>query len=179
MKNLILIFFLSVLSVGCKNEDKQNSSITEQITEVDQPKKFTVHFNLKTNKTDVFKIMMNNIEVDELQKKNIVIFEELSSSSKGDVIVAEFDANNMSNHIVFHLGNNSIKEVEIQSILVAYGKNQYNITTAADINKYLVFNKFIERDTMNKTLKTKKVDGILYPTFSIKNNLIKILNREQ
>lgn len=178
MQKFLLIFLFAVLSIGCKNNDKQDTSVVESKTAINQPKKLTVNFSFKTNKPDVFQIMMNNIEVDDLQKKNIQIFEDVVPSTGDDAIVAEFGANNMSKQIVFHLGNKTIKEVEIKSILVAYGKNQYNLTTVEDINKYLAFNKFVVRDTLNKTIKTKRVDGKLNPTFRIKNNLINLLKRE-
>ena len=48
---------------------------------------------------------MNNIKVDELQRKHIQIFETVSPSIDFDNIIAKFDKNNMSKNIVFGLGN--------------------------------------------------------------------------
>ena len=76
------------------------------------------------------------------------------------------------------MGNKTIKEVAIENILISFGKNQYNLVSAEDINKYLAFNRFIERDSLSKILKTIRVDGKLNPTFRIKNNLLNLLNRE-
>ncbi|OUS02406.1 hypothetical protein A9Q86_03940 [Flavobacteriales bacterium 33_180_T64] len=176
MKKGICLVLL-ILTIGCKKktdkivlEEKKEENI-EQII-------LTINFNFKTSQPDVFKIMMNNIEVDELQKKNIHIFEEVVPSTSVDVIIAKFDADNFSKNIVFHLGNKTPKEVEVESILVAYGKNRFNINSAQDLNKYFAFNKFIERDSTSKILNTKRVDGKLNPTFRIKRNLINLLKKE-
>ncbi|WP_417874242.1 hypothetical protein [Xanthomarina gelatinilytica] len=175
-KRILLLLFVIILS-ACKEKSAQTAA-QEGTKNFNTPKQLTVDFNFKTNKADVFKIMMNNIVVDELQKKNIEIFENVIPSSNVDAIVAKFDPGNMSNNIVFHLGNKTIKEVEIKSILVSYGNNQYNISTAKDLSKYFVFNQFIERDSLSKKLIIKKVDGKLFPFFTMKQNLIKLLKGE-
>ncbi|HCY80297.1 MAG TPA: hypothetical protein DHV22_01140 [Xanthomarina gelatinilytica] len=177
-KKSYLIIVLAILSFSCNNVEKSKKDTDQSSKKLDVVKKLSVSFNFKTNKADVFKIMMNNIVVDELQKKNIEIFENVIPSSNVDAIVAKFDPGNMSNNIVFHLGNKTIKEVEIKSILVSYGNNQYNISTAKDLSKYFVFNQFIERDSLSKKLIIKKVDGKLFPFFTMKQNLIKLLKGE-
>ncbi|WP_439152751.1 hypothetical protein [Winogradskyella sp.] len=175
---MYLLTLLATLSFSCNNLGNSKEDHAQNSKKIDIAKKLTIRFNFKTNKSDVFKIMMNNIEVDELQKKNIHIFEEVVPSTGDDTIVVEFDANNMSKQIVFHLGNKNEKELEIKSILVSYGNNQYNLSTVADINKYLIFNKFVERDSLSKNLKTIRLDGRLNPSFRIKNNLINLLKRK-
>jgi hypothetical protein len=153
--------------------------ITQEDTQaVATPKHLTVNFNFKTNKPDMFKIMLNNVEIDELQKKNIHIFENVIPSTEDDAITAKFDADNMSNNVVIHLGNKEVKEVEIKSILISYGNNQINISSPKDLDKYFVFNKFIEKDSTSNTLKTKRVNGQHNPAFSFKRNLINLLKKE-
>jgi cupin superfamily acireductone dioxygenase involved in methionine salvage len=176
ISNIVLVLFV-LLSFSCKNNnEKQIVSIDKK--EVIPQKQLIINFNFKTNKADTFMIMLNNIEVDELQKKNIHIFEDVVSSMAEDAIIAEFGNNNISNNIIIHLGNKTLKEVEVKSIFIAYGENQFSITSAEDLNKYFAFNKFIERDSTNKILKTKKVEGKHNPAFRLKRNLINILKKD-
>jgi len=172
-----IVVFLIFINVSCKNHTKQKD-VLENIEKKTIPKQLTIDFNFKTDKQDVFKIMLNNIKVDELQNKNIHIYEEVVPSTGFDVIIAKFDAGNISNNIIIHLGNIEVKEVEIKNILVSYGNNQVNITSPEDLNKYIRFNKFIERDSSSNILNTKRVDGKHNPTFSIKRKLINLLKKE-
>ena len=177
MQKFLLIFLVSVFSFSCKNSDKQDSNIVDTKTEINLQKKFIVNFNFKTSKADIFKITMMNIEVDDLQKKNIEIFEDVIPSTTDDAIVAEFDANNISKNIVINLGNKQVKEVEIISISVSYGDNHFNFNTAKEFHKYFAFNRFVKKDEESKILTTQKVDGRHNPAISMKQNLIKLLNR--
>ncbi len=172
-----LLLILIVFNSSCK--DKSEQPVTQEIKEeIIAPKHLTIDFNFKSNKQGVFMIALNNIEVDELQKKNIQIFEDIMPSSGEDAIKAKFDADNISKNIVFHLGNKEVKEVEIKRILISYGNNQVNISTPKDLNEYLRFNRFIERDTASTTLHTKRIDGKHNPAFAIKNKLINLLIKE-
>ena len=173
-----VLVILLIINTACKNNEEKNA-VEEQILveEVMQPKQLTIQFNFKTDKADVFKIMMNNIQVDELQKKNVHIFENVVPSSSQDEIIGKFDAGDISRSIHIHLGNKERKEVEIVSIHLSYGENQINIATPEDLDKYFVFNKFIEKDPTSKKLKTIKINGQHNPVFSLKLNLINFLTK--
>jgi hypothetical protein len=121
---------------------------------------------------------MNNIEVDELQKKHIHISENVEPSSNDDYIIAKFDPDNLSKQIVISLGNNNEKEVIIKSIIVSYGDKQFNLISPEDLNSNLVFNKFIIRDSTSNVISTKRIQGKLNPTIRLKNSLINQLERE-
>lgn len=176
-KTVLLIVTTLIFSSACK--DNTTNPINEAIKkEIIAPKYLTINFRFKTNKTDTFKIMLSNIEVDELQKKNIYIFEDVIPSSGEDSIIAKFDPGNISNSITINLGNKEIKEVEIIEILVSYGSNGIKISTNKDIDKYLAFNRFIERDSTSNIIRTKKVDGLHNPGFSLKRKLINQLRKE-
>ncbi|MFK7781778.1 hypothetical protein [Psychroserpens sp.] len=170
-------FFLIIISLfqSCNNSSK--SSPKESQTIQVQPKSLSIEFSFKTSQADEFKIMMNNITVDELQKKNIHIFEDVVPSTSDDVIVANFDPENLSKEIFCHLGNKVEKEVTIKGVLITYGDKQFNLTSTEDFNKHLDFNKFIERDSTSNKLSTKRVGGKLNPWFRIKNSLINQLQR--
>ncbi len=174
MKKVILILMLLLFIVSCKNESKinetekpSNQAKTEKVSE-----QLEIEFRFKTNKKDVFKIMMNNIEVDELQKKNIHFFETVEPTSNYDYIDAKFDEGNMSKKITINLGDKKIKTVEIQSINISYKNNVINISSHKDINKYLRFNKYIERDSASSIIKTKKVKGQHKPAITFSKKLI-------
>lgn len=177
MKKIIFFLFLTNLFISC-NDSKNNSASNDIKPDSDKPKSLRIDFRFKTTEADEFKIMMNNIEVDELQKKNIQIVESVTPSTGDDVIVANFDPNNLSKQIVLHLGGKIKKEVTIKSILVSYGNQQFNLTSPEDFNEHLVFNKFIERDSTSNKLITKRIEGKLNPTIRIKNNLINQLQRQ-
>lgn len=177
MRNCLILILISFLSIACKNNDKQMPIATENSIIETPSKKLTINFTFKTNKADIFKIMMNNIEVDDLQKKNIQIFEEVIPTTQKDAIVAEFDANNISRNIIIDFGSKELKEVEIMSISVSYGNNHFSFDTAKEFDKYFAYNRFIEKEEDSKILKTKKVDGKHYPAITLRQNLINLLKK--
>ena len=122
--------------------------------------------------------MVNNIAVDELQKKNIHISEEVVPTSGIDEISANFGDNNISNNVLINFGNKEVKEVEIMDITVIFGNNQISLKTPEDQNRYLNFNKFIEKDTTSNKLRTKRVNGAHNPTIYFKRNLVNLLKKE-
>ncbi len=173
MKKLLLTLIL-VLNYSCKENTKEKKIVEK----MPAPKALTIDFSFKTNKTDKFTIMLNNIEVDELQMKNIHFFEDVNPSSSYESINAKFDSGNISKNIIFNLGNKEVKEVELKNILISYGNKEFNIGTIAEIYDFLQFNKFIVKDSTSNTIKTKRVDGKHNPTFSIKRKLINKLIKD-
>ena len=169
--NITLIFL--VLNFSCKDAEKKTIVEQDQIA----PKQLTIDFNFKTNKQDIFKISMRNFKVDRLQKKTIEIFEHVVPSKNYDAIIAKFGPGNLSNDVVIYLGNETEKLIELKNILISYGDNLLNLSTPADFNEHLVFNKFIERDTLSNLLKTRKLNGILNPIIRFKRNTINLLKK--
>lgn len=176
MKSIAYFFivFLSVMSCGDSKTEAPKPNETPQKA----PKNLIIDFSFKTSEADEFKIMMNNIQVDELQTKNIQIVENVIQSTGFDKIIANFGSNNLSKQVVIHLGSKIEKEVTINGILISYGNKQFNLTSPEDLNSNLVFNKFIVRDSVTNRLTTKQIDGKLNPTIRIKNSLINQLERE-
>ena len=85
MKIKFIILILLTLSIISCNESNQQKNPKE--IEPDNFKKgLTIEFNFKTSKSDQFKIMMNNIKVDEFQKKNIQIIENVINSAGDESI---------------------------------------------------------------------------------------------
>ena len=178
MKKVVLALMLVGTLIACKNNTKETEvkESTKQVQEIE--KELVVKIRFKTNKKDIFRIMLNNVIVDDLQKKNIQVFEEVIPSTDVDQIIAKFDPDNISNNILINLGSKQVKKVDIESIFVSFGKNELNIKSAQDMSKYLVFNKFIDRDSTSTTLNTKKVDGKHNPVINFKRNVINLLKKE-
>lgn len=180
MSNLNKLFlFLTLLIVSCQDTTSklETKEAEKANAEIKEPA-LTIEFNFKTNKPDVFKIMMNNIEVDELQKKNIYFFENVTPSTTEDSITANFDPGNISNNILINIGNKVPKEVEIVSVVVTYGKKSFNISSVEDLDKYLAFNKFIDINGTSKTITTKRVEGALNPVIYFRRSFIDMLKKQ-
>lgn len=179
MQKIALIITCFFLFSACNgNAVKKTSEISKLESLKEESPQLIIDLSFKTSKPDVFKIMMNNIEFDELQKKNIQIFENVIPSTADDNIVAKFDPGNFSKQVVIHLGNKTEKEVVINKLLISFGDNQFNLTNAEDFNQYLAFNKFIERDSLTNKMITKRISGKLNPTIRIKNILLNQLMKE-
>ena len=106
---LYTALLLNIVILSCKNsaeEAKVDGNNSESI------RRLVVDFSFKTDQEDKFRIMMNNIVVDEFQQKNIQFSEDVPPSSSFENFHAEFDAYNMSNNVVINLGNKSLKNVE-------------------------------------------------------------------
>ena len=176
MKRIILVVILSITYIACKNESKESvqNETEKQIVE-ETKKEFTVKLNFKTNKEDSFKIMLNNIQVDELQKKNIQVIEKVSPTTTTEMFTANF-GENFSNNLIIGLGNKEIKTIEITSIELTYGNNSINISSN-QISNYFVLNKFISQDENTFTLKTNKVGGKLNPNLIAKRKIFQELTK--
>ena len=176
MKGIVKVLIAgSLIFVGCKNTAEEPQKVEEKAT---PEAKLIVDFSFKTDQQDVFRIMLNNIEVDELQKKNIQFFEDVAPSSNFESFHAEFDANNMSNNVVINLGNINVKNVEIESIKVTYGDNEIIASTPVQITEYFALNKFVTLDSVSSTLSTNRVDNQHFPTISLKRKSINYLKKE-
>lgn len=180
IKLFLKISFILIISVNLSCNDNSSRETSNETQEVfDIPKGLVINFNFKTNKSDVFTISMQNIQVDGLQKKSIEIFENVVPSTNDDAIIAKFDPENFSKDLLINLGDKEEKFVEIKSILISYGNNQINLTTPADLNKHLVFNRFIKRDSLSNKLSTKRIDGRLNPTIRVKRSAINLLQKKK
>jgi len=160
-----------VSCVSCKDTPKKEISSDPK----PESKELIIAIEFITNKQDVFLVMLDNIVVDEFQKKNIRIHEVVPPSSEPERIVAMFGANNISNKIVINLGS-ELKEIQFNSIEFTYGINSIKITKD-NYNDYLWSNKFIDFDEGDFSLKTKFVDGKHNPAIFSKQALTDFLKK--
>lgn len=170
MKKLLILILL-VSFFNCKNDKSSTNTkdVSESIME-DTAKELIVDINFKTNKEDVFKIILSNIMVDELQKKHITVVEEVSPNSSFESIVAAFGRGNKSKNLYINLGTKLEKEIQIKGVSIKYGKNSLLINPN-EIGKYFVPNKFIEIKA-DGVLSIRKVDNKLNPQLRLKVNYL-------
>jgi hypothetical protein len=150
----VILVFISVLLFACENKEKETP--LDNSLEV-QPE-FNVTINFKTNKADEFRLKLNNIIIDEFQKKNIEIVEKVVASNNTDIIKAKFGPNNISKNFQIGLGNKEIKEIEIETIELSFGKNSI-IIKASELADYFIFNKYASIEDGTFKIVTKKVNG--------------------
>ena len=74
---------------------------------------------------------MNSIIVDDFQKKNIHIIENVSPTNIIDVISASFGVNNISNKLQISLGNKEEKVVAIESIILSLKSSAETVPVVA------------------------------------------------
>ena len=172
--SILLLIALVVLSACKENTSTTENAQEDQPVEVEESNELVVEFNFKTSKEDDFKIMLNNIDIDDLQKMNISVVETVPPSTNPDKIVANF-GERMSNNLLINLGNADTKSVEISAINVRYGKVYITAQTGEEIDKYYAFNKFIDWDPETTTVTTKRVEGQLFPVITARRRLINAL----
>lgn len=172
MKKLLIVLLLISVS-ACKTDTKEQNNSQAAI---EKPvNEFIVKLNYKTNHKDEFKLSLGNVKVDEFQRKNIQIIEKVSKTTSIDKIVANF-GENFSKKFNISFGGKKVKEIEIQSIELTYGKNNL-IVGPSDLEKYFRLSKYITLDSINNTLKTQKVDGRHLPLIYLRQNAINTLKK--
>ena len=74
-----LVFILLIAAVACKNEPKETpEEPTTTETEV-VDKELEIVMNFKTDTAGEIKLMLNNVEVDDFQRKNIHVIEKVEA----------------------------------------------------------------------------------------------------
>ncbi|WP_299114849.1 hypothetical protein [uncultured Winogradskyella sp.] len=169
MRNFIL-FTAIILLFSC-----QKGKDSKATTNASESKELIIKIFFKTDVEDVFKIMTNNIEVDEFQKKNIVVRETIPITSNFESMTANFGPNNFSNNIIINLGK-KLKEVTFNSIEINYGKNKLIIDNE-NFNKYLRLNKFAEFVNTDFIIVVKTKGEISNPQIALKPSAIKFLKQ--
>ncbi|SDR75071.1 hypothetical protein SAMN04515667_0543 [Formosa sp. Hel1_31_208] len=174
-----LCIILVVIAFACKDDAKVDEQKNQTSVSVAEKaiKELEVIVSFKTNKSDEFKLMLNNVPVDEFQRKNIHVIEKTEPTTSFEQITAKFGNNNLSNNFNINFGTKELKEVEIVSIQMTYGKNSVSIK-GTDLESYFNINNYINYDATTGVLKTQKVGGKHYPAISAKRIAINILKKE-
>jgi hypothetical protein len=175
MRNYIILFAITALFLSCKSDSK---TVGQPVVIQEKENNLKVIFRFGTDRAGKFKISLNKVQVDELQFKDIHVYEEVSPTND-DQILAIFGPNEISSNLVFSLGNKVEKTVIIKEITVIYGHEEINISKVEEINEMIVFNKFVQRDSTSNSIKTKRLDNRLNPTFRIRNRLLNRLKKAE
>lgn len=174
MKYNILFICLLILLGSC-SQKKSSINDAKDLT-IAKSEILLVKLELKTTVKDEFRIMLNQIEIDEFQKMNIQASEVIPVTSHYESMKVDFFENMFSKKIVIGLGNKFPKRVEIKSISVSKGLNIIDIPQA-QIEEYFTANKYvIFDDDMNIT--TKKIDGKHAPILFANSRLINLLTKK-
>lgn len=172
-----LFFVLIILIVGCKSETKESPIENEQAVVAEQIKELKVVVNFKTNKEDEFKLLLNNVPVDEFQRKNVHVIEKVLPTTGTETITATFGENNISPNFNFNFGVKENKEVEIESISMSYGANTVTMS-GAELSEYFTINKYLTQDSITNKLTTQRIDGKYYPAMILRRKAYNALTKE-
>ena len=163
--------------MACKNEKPAEEAESNPVVEAEPVKEFVVEMNFKSNTEDEFKLMLNNVEVDEFQRKNIHVLEKVIPTTSEESLSANF-GENYSTDFQINLGNKTPKEVEFISMTVKYGDRAIQISRQ-NLNEYVaVNNKYVAYDSISGILKTSMVDGRHFPTVIMRKKTLRSLAEE-
>jgi hypothetical protein len=174
MKKIVLIILL-ITAFACNEETKKKESNNSQQSK-EPIKEFIVKMSFKTNKADEFKLMLNNIVIDEFQRKNISIIEKVMPLSNLESLTADF-GDNSPNNFRINFGNKEEKEMEIESLSLFYGDNSLSMTSA-DLKTHFSFNRYIIQDSITYKIQSKRIDSKHYPQIVLKKKAIDLLMKE-
>jgi len=170
MKNTLLIILLISL-ISCNNAEKKVNETPTINQEIPVEKELTVSMEFKSNKEDELVFMLNDVVVDEFQKKNIHIFEKIIPTTTSDSFEGSFGVNNISNKFIISLGKNELKEIEILAINFKYGDKSVSVSPK-DLEKYFALSKFSVLDTVSYKITTRKVDNYHDPRLYMRKKLM-------
>lgn len=166
MKKAILC--LLVLAIVSCDKKTTKGVETKPINE------FIVKMNFKPNKKINLTLKLDDIKVDEFQKKAITIVEKVNIPNRMESLTANF-GDNISNNMKINFGNLTTKVIEIQSISLQYGEKVINISPN-EIKNHFTLSKYVSQNKDNK-LVTKKVDGKHTPTITLRKKTINSLKQ--
>lgn len=170
MKKIILVGLVILFTFSCSNEPKKESKPIEIEKVKETKKEFIVKISFRTNKSDSFILMLNNIVIDEFQRKDINIKEEVSQASNFELITANF-GESISESFRINIGNKEVKNVEIDFIKISFGEKKLEMSSR-ELGNYFSFNDFVSYDTINSKFETRRIEGKHYPFLILKKEFM-------
>ena len=180
LKACKLIFLCFVLIFSCKDhttqtKTNQGTPKIEQET-IKKSNRFIFDIDLETSHPDDFRLIADNIFLNNNQFMNISILHKLNSNETSKKMHFELPEGVQPDYqIGFSFGSKHIKEVKINSIKVSYGEIEYNISKD-ELIKYFRLNNFTEYNSETGIIKTKKVRNKHNPMIFLRNNFINKIN---
>lgn len=172
LKVIITLFF--VVLTAC-NEDKssnknQDSSSGPEPDKVENKLIFDVH--IETTQSDEFAFFANDVFLNNSQFMYISIRHKLNNNETVKDLHFEFPKNiKPDRQVGFSLGSNNVKDVNITEATLSYGGTKFTII-ADNLMDYFTANKFVEYDSITKTVKTKRVDNKYNPLLFVRQRIL-------
>lgn len=164
---VIILVLIMLFVISCKNDPTPlQKNDKKGVTK----KELIINMEFKTNKVDELIFALNDIVIDEFQKKNIQIVEGVIPTSSPDKFRGNFGEGNISHKFEIDLGKNELKEFQIFAISFKYGDKTVSISPD-ELEKYFAFSKFSIFDKNTKIITTKEVDGYHYPKLYARKQL--------
>lgn len=173
MKQVLLILFIGCILFSC-NENK--SVANGDNTPSEQKKVLSVSIELKTTHDDEFRIMLNQIEVDEFQKMDIRAYEVIPATNNYDKMTARFFDKIISKKLVIGLGNKHLKTVDINRISMSYGTSSL-VIPKVELSSYFNTNSYASFDNQMNIV-TQKDNGRHLPALYANAKLINALTKD-
>lgn len=166
-----LTSLLVLLTLSCSGNQKQKIVEKKQELEV-LANKLVFDIDLETTKPDDFRLIANNVFLNNSQFMDISIIHKLNNNETSKKIHFEFPEGVQPDYqIGFSLGVKNVKEVKINNIVLSYGDLVYNITPS-NFSKYFRLNRFLKYNEETGTLKTQKIENKLNPIFFLRKPFI-------
>lgn len=165
MNRKIIIVVCLIFFASCKEKVKTPLPVKGILK-----KEFKVEMSFKSNREDIFKIMLNNIVVDEFQSKSIHFNEKILATTNEDKIEVNF-GDNKSKLLLINFGNKNEKTIDISNLKLSYNQKDI-IITSESISNHFLLNKFVSINDKYQ-LVTKTVNGQHNPVIVLK---VKTLN---
>lgn len=164
---LILLLFVALPS--CNQEVKEKPVVEEQVK---TPNQLIVDANIKVTKPADIKLFANKIFLNNDQEMNISITHRLNASPDAQDVQFKFpEGLNPDYQLGLSLGPKNEKEVELNQLIVTYGATKFTIEPES-LSDYLVFNKFIEVDSVTNKLVTKKLGNAHNPMIFFRRKIL-------
>jgi hypothetical protein len=171
-----LVCLLVLFSFACNQDksEKSGESIEPEVEEVitQKPNKLIFEVELTTTEPDDFRLLANEVFLNNNQFMDISITHKLNANETSKVMQFVFPENIKPDfQLGFSLGTKKTKSVEIKSINLSYGDVVYNVIPS-ELVKYFRTNKFIDYNEESGALTTKKIDGKHNPIIFLRKNFL-------
>lgn len=167
---IALVFGLTFHSCLEHEESNKDEKSVENIEKKVNQLVFEV--DLETSSADDIMLFANDVFLNNSKFMNIGITHKLNMNETSKNIKFEFPENIKPDvMLALSLGNKEPKQVTIKKINLSYGPAVFNIEQK-EIPKYFAFNKFIEYDSVNGIIKTKKVENNLNPLLFLRRKIL-------
>ena len=174
--NQILILISLILLPSCNQGVKENPVVEEPIKKA---KQLVVEATIKVSKPAEIKLFANKIFLSNDQEMNISITHKLNAISDAKDVQFKFPEElNPDYQLGLSLGTKYEKEIELNKLTLSYGETKF-IIEPETLDDYLVFNKFIDIDTVTNKLTTNKLGNNHNPMVFFRRKILDSLQQIQ